>query len=93
MTFWEEVADKAKTGAQKIQQVTLETVDKVKLKAKISKLNSEVTKCYTEIGKLVYDERCGDTVVDYGEKISELLSKITEAKTEISECEQQLEEI
>ena len=43
MTFWEEVADKAKTGAQKIQQVTLETVDKVKLKAQISTLHREGT--------------------------------------------------
>ncbi len=91
MSFWEEVYDKAKIGAQKVQVFTMETVDKVKVKTRITKLNSDISKLYTEIGKLIYQERCGDTVEDYSEKLGELLENITALKDELSECEKQLE--
>lgn len=93
MSFWEEFAEKAKEGAQKVQVFTMETVDKVKLKARLTKLNNDVSKLYTEIGKLVYLERCGDTIEDYSQKLSELLETITGLKEQISECEKQLEDL
>ena len=93
MSFWEEFAEKAKEGAQKVQVFTMETVDKVKLKARLTKLNNDVSKLYTEIGKLVYLERCCDTFEDYSQKLSELLETITGLKEQISECEKQLEDL
>ncbi|MBE7046484.1 MAG: hypothetical protein E7396_03615 [Ruminococcaceae bacterium] len=93
MSFWEEFAEKAKEGAQKVQVFTMETVDKVKLKARLSKLNNDVSKLYTEIGKLVYLERCGDTFEDYSEKLSQYLESITNLKDQINEIEKQLEDL
>ena len=90
MSFWDEVADKAKIGVQKIQDFTLDTVDKVKVKTKIAKLNADVKKYYTRIGELVYEERYGDAIVQNSELINQLASQIFEAKKEISELEEEL---
>lgn len=92
MSFWDEIADKAKIGAQKVQEFTFDTVDKVKVKTKAAKLKNDLTKLYTEVGKLVYAERCGDAFADYGERISELLGNITALKEEIADLESQIEE-
>ena len=91
MSFWDDFADKAKKGVQKVQEFTMETVDKVKIKSRISKLNSEVKKLYTRIGELIYEERCGDAIVENSAEISELISSISEAKKEISELKEQLD--
>ena len=88
MDFWKEFSKTVTSAAEGTVKGAEKLTDMAKLKYKISSLNTKLTDAYTEIGKLRYSEKNGDTV-DY-EAYSALFEKVDEYNMQITEAETEL---
>ncbi len=88
MDFWKEFSKTVSSAAEGTVKGAEKLTDMAKLKYKISSLNTKLTDAYTEIGKLRYSEKNGDTV--QAETYSELFEKVDELNMQIAEAETEL---
>ena len=88
MDFWKEFSKTVSSAAEGTVKGAEKLTDMAKLKYKISSLNTKLTDAFTEVGKLRYSEKNGDTVSE--EAYRELFDRIDEYNFQLAETETEL---